>query len=330
MAVIRERGIVMSTRTWITMTLLTLFLFVPPARSSGMNPGSCLLFPYYDASGATISIHTITNVGTVDVQIIQVFVDGSSGEKATNWTTIRAGDTLTIAAHGVYSVGTGFMYAYVVESIFSHLEKKADVLVGQEIVLGVWDHQLVNFSMNAVSFQALDLVKDERLHLDGKEYTCAPKTLYFPRFFGQDSAFFSRVILINLTGGQYFNVSAECLIYNDNGQVFGDYISFDCFEIMKLTDISAGTTKTFLLNTNHAPQEPWPFYAYAETGAFRIRGVMATNQDQTVKIPNPSIFAVLVEGFGTLGYSAGDLPMQIEDPAVYNHAMLWSTDPSGT
>jgi hypothetical protein len=208
-------------------------------------------------------------------------------------------------------------------------EKKADVLVGQEIVLGGWDGRLVTFSINAAGFQALNLVKDAKLHLDGTEYTCAPKTLFFPRFFGQDALFYSRLILINLTGGQWFKVTANCLIYNDNEEAFSDFVQYDCFELMKLTELSLAVEKNFLMSTNHDLYEPWPFHTLAETGTIRLTGEYAWNNITGKYINEASIYAVLVEGVATLGYSGADLPLQIEDPSVFNHAMLWSTDPNG-
>ena len=45
----------MKTSGFITLTLLMLVVFVPDALSNRQNPGSCLLFPYYDTSGATMS-----------------------------------------------------------------------------------------------------------------------------------------------------------------------------------------------------------------------------------------------------------------------------------
>lgn len=320
----------MKSCVWMTLILLMLIVLVPDALADGRNPGSCLLFPYFDTTGATMSIHTIMNTGTEDVWIRMVFVESEECKPYDFFFQLGNGDTFTFGAHGLLIFPMrGFMYTYVIESKNQLEEKKADVLVGQEIVMGFWDNRLVQFSLNAVSFQALELVKDQKLHLDGTEYTCAPKSLYFPRFFGQDSAFYSRVMLINLTGGQYFSAAAECLIYNDNGQVFNNYVTFDCFELMRLTDLSGATSRAFLLATSHDPSEPWPFYQFAETGAVRIRGVKASNPDMTVKISDPSVFAVLVEGVGSLGYTAADLPLQVEDPSVYNHAMLWSTDPSG-
>ena len=122
----------MKTKLWILPVLLTLIVVVPEALSNRQNPGSCLLFPYYDTSGSTMSIHTITNVGTKTVVVRIVFVDGQTCEPVSTKHTLTAGDTFTFGAHGfITQPQTGFIYAYVIENFFTVKEKKADVLIGQ-------------------------------------------------------------------------------------------------------------------------------------------------------------------------------------------------------
>lgn len=307
------------------------FVFVQDAAALRENPGSCLLFPYYDTTGVTLSVHTITNVGEDDIFIRLVFINSQDCGPKDFWWELTAGDTFTFGAHGLVPwQERGFLYVYVVEEQYSTHEKDADVLVGQEIVLGTWDHRLVQFSLNAISFQAKNLTPDGKLHLDGVEFTAAPKTLYFPRFFGQESALYSKVILINLTGGKYFDAWANVLIYNDNEYAFSDLWRMDCFDLQSLENMSGATQKAFLLSTNHDLNEPLPFHWLAETGTMRLTGNFAKNNQGTVVINDASILAVLIEGFGTLGYTGADLPFQIEDSNTHKNAMLWSTNSSGT
>jgi hypothetical protein len=323
----------MNTARWslIFFIIVALLLFTRSAEAKRQNPGSCVLFPYYDAWGNTISIHTITNVSDEEVAVRMIIVDEDECEPKDYWFPLIAGDTFTFAAHGIWPwEERGFMYLYVTEDMYSEKEKDADVLIGQEIVMGVWGHRMVQFSINAIGFQALHLVKDGKLHLDGTEYSAAPKTLYFPRFFGQDAGFFSMVILINLTGGMHFRAKADILIYNDNGFAFTDTCQFNCFEVRTLESLAQATKKVHLLNSGHDPNEPLPFANLAETGTLRISGDYAVNHTGSVMIENASILAVLVEGFGSLGYTGADLPLQIEDSNTYTNAMLWSTNPDGT
>ena len=125
-------------------------------------------------------------------------------------------------------------------------------------------------------------------------------------------------------------MDADILIYNDNGTAFSDFITFECYHLVPLTSLSQATYNSFLLSTNHDPNEPWPFSTLVETGFLQMKGLKADSNSAVVTIPNASIYAVLIEGFSTMGYSAADLPLQVEDPATYNNAMLWSTKPDGT
>jgi len=323
----------MANKNWLTLLLVLIvsFFCAPDLQASRENPASCLLFPYYDTTGETISIHTITHVGEESVIIRMVFVDGEDCSPTDFWFKLTPGDTFTFAANGlVDNKETGFLYVYAVKHMHSEVELDADVLIGQELIFGLWDELLANFSLNAVGFQALNLTGDGKLHLDGKEYTLAPKTIYFPRFFGQDVGIYSKLILINLTGGKYFTAGTKILIYNDNEQFFSNTWHFDCFEVESLKSLSGATHKSFLLSTNHDVNEPWPFQAMAETGALRITGDTAMNHTGSVIIPDASVYAVLIEGFGLTGYSAADLPLQIEDGDTHFHAMLWSVKPDGT
>jgi hypothetical protein len=226
----------------------------------------------------------------------------------------------------------GFIYAYVVEKYGSELEKDADVLIGQELLLSLWGDMMVHSSVNPVIFQCLGVVgpPDGKLRLDGKEYTAAPRKLYFPRFFGQDAFFRSRLVLINLTGGMYFDATAKVLCYNDNEYVFSATTSFDCWEMRDLDDVSNIFTNQFLLSTNHDIGEPAGFSSFIETGMFNIEGSVAVNPSPYVVIDDPSIYGVLIEGIGAMGYGTSDLPMQIEDTSKFVNGMLWSTDPYGS
>jgi hypothetical protein len=310
-------------------------LLASVASAQREYPGSCLVFPYYDTTGSAFSIHTITNTGPADEYVRIVFIDGQDCKPRDFWIKLTGKDTFTFMASALLPgpPGTGFLYAYVAEAFGSELEKRADVLTGQEIVFGIWGNpgapkSLVNFTVNALIFQALDLNPDGKLHLDGSEYTQAPATVLFPRFFGQGGMFQSRMILINFTGGQYFIAYATVMLHNDNEQAFKDQIKFDCHEPMPLLTMSGGTANAFLLGTAHDPAEPVGFAGAVETGTLEITGSYAVNIDGTVTIQPACVYGVLVEGMGALGYCMADLPFHIDDPA-YKFAMLWSTDPSG-
>jgi hypothetical protein len=321
----------MKVITVITLTCCALCLLSIEASADRENPGSCLLFPYYDSADIGLTIITISNTGAKSIDVRIVWVDESNCSPDDVWIKLTGYDTFTFTSKSLTPYkSSGFIYAYVVDQSFSKKEIDADVLIGQEIVISNWDGHIVNFSLNAVAFQCLDNPnQDGMIQLDGTEYSAAPKTLYFPRFFGHNYFFNSRIVMINLTGGQYFTAQLEWLVYNDNEVVFSMTDKIDCHEIKTLTDVSPIFSNTFLQSTSHDPSEPQGFSTFVETGTFQITGRKAWNDNNSVQIDNPSVYAVLIEGIGNFGFGTADLPMQVEDPKVYNHGMLWSTSPDG-
>jgi hypothetical protein len=323
----------MKTR-WTALIALACLAFVMcPDHASALQlkPGSCLLYPYYDTTPNSMTVISTTNVGNTDVWVRFVWIDDETCDPYEHWYPLIANDTYTFMTKAVKPYNNrGFMYAYVVENFYSDLEVDADVLIGQATVFTVWDGNLSHFSMNASSFQCLGPpTKDGKLHLNGNEYTGAPKEIYFPRFFGQSSLFKSKLILINLTGGKYFTAAVSMLIFNDNGVPFSQTFNIDCWDMENLEDISGVFSNAFLLGTAHSSNEPFGFSNVVETGTLRVKGLSAWNPDNLYTIDDPSLYGALIECLSGLGFGTADLPFQVEDLQHYHNAMLWSTDPYG-
>jgi hypothetical protein len=319
----------------LAVACLALGMLSYDASADGRNPGSCLLFPNYNTGTDSIAVLTITNTGDETVALRLVWIDKEECTPEDQWIELTAGDTFTFLdeAMNPEKDEQGFMYAYVVESIGSRLEADYDYLIGQELLFQIWPGS-VTYGINAVAFEALSLVADGDLHLDGTEYEAAPSEIFFPRFFGQNGivAAVSKVIFINLTGGQHFEQQANVLVWNDNEQAFSSTVYFPCWDEIYLVDVSGATTEAHLLSSNHDPLELWdgnnnPLIPHVKTGWIEFMGDWSWNPQTSFYIQNPSLYAVLVEKIGPL--SAADLPWQVEDPAVYNNAMLWSTSPWG-
>lgn len=325
----------------LTVACLALGMLSFDASADGREPASCLLFPYYSTTQQGFAVITITNtcVDLDDVYVRLVWVDNVTCTPEDQWIKLTCGDTYTFIdwAQNPESNTSGFMYAYAVEGIGSTKEIDFDYLIGQELVFQQWvgpqQNPIVSYGINAVPYEALAPDGDGLLKLDGAEFEGAPSEVYFPRFFGQQGQVFqSAVILINLTGGQWFWQQANVLVYNDNEQSFSTTVYFPCWAFVPLTAISGATTEQFLLTTNHNPLELWdgdpnPLNNHKKTGWIYFQGDWAWNPQTTFTIDNPSLYAVLVETVG--GISAADLPWEVEDTAVYNNAALWSTNPWG-
>lgn len=316
------------------------------ASADGRNPGSCLLYPYYNTGVGNLAVMTITNTGDQDVVVRLVWVDSTFCSPEDQWIELTPGDTFSFVdgAMNPQPNELGFMYAYAVDALGSINEIDYDYLIGQEIVFATWNPPtLIQWAVNAVAFNALAVVPDGDLHLDGTEYDAAPKCIYFPRFFGQSTPnvvtpFLSYVIFINLTGGQWFLQQANVLVYNDNEQAFSSTVNFPCWLLTPLVNVSFATTQQFLLSTNHDIHEIWdgipgvppPAPQKQKAGWIEFVGQWAWNPTTSFYIENPSLYAVLIETLGGFfGLSGADLPWQTEDSAVYNNAMLYSTSPWG-
>jgi hypothetical protein len=308
------------------------------AQADGRHPASCLLFPKYDTGTNHIAVMTITNTCDDTVYVRLVWVDRETCTPEDQWIELTAGDTFTFLDQAMNPEfdEQGFMYAYVVESIGSKIEEDADCLIGQELVFQAWPTNL-NWGINAVPFEAKNLVKDGKLHLDGVEYDCAPYKLYFPRFFGQGLnagvQVDSYMVLINLVGGQFFEQQADVLVYNDNEQAFSSTVYFGCWDLFKLEDVSGATKATNLFSSKHDPLELWdgnnnPLVDHVKTGWIILESDWVWNPQTSFVHDDPCLYGVLIEKIGG-SLSAADLPWQVEDPAVNKHAILWSTSPWG-
>lgn len=312
-------------RALIIMLLPLLFLGAvnEKAAADGLAPGSCLLFPFYSTEAKTITIITVSNTGTTDVWLRVVWIDEEDCTPSDQWITLTALDTYTFVADTMVPSGeSGFCYMYVVNQTGDDGEADADVLIGQETVIGYWDTQLVHFSLNPVIFQAKNVNPDGRLNLDGSEFTAAPRTLLFPRFFGQNDFFKSKMILLNLTADKNLSANAELLIYNDNEVAFSDYVSFSCWELRSLVDVSGATSDSFLKFTNHDPDEPRGFSDKTETGFIKMTGQGMLNQTNSQWIEEIGMYAVLIESIAFFGYGSANLPMQIDTASSAGKAQL--------
>jgi hypothetical protein len=307
---------------------------VDASAGADRNPASLLLFPFYNTEGPNLAVITITNTCPDPVWVRLVWIDEDDCTPEDQWIYLTGYDTFTFLDRAMNpEPERGFMYAYVVEANQSVNEVAAECLIGQELAFQNWDgtQGLVDYGINAVGFHAIQLVPDGKLHLDGVEYSLAPKTIYFPRFFGQDGFFQSKVFFVNLTGGKFYNALVNILVFNDNEYSTSTTYEFPCWYEVDLIDVSGFTDEAVLEASMQNPLELWdgnpnPNDPHKNTGWIEMTGDFAyyfINQ-----IDYASFYAVLVETIG--GYVAADLPWQIEDGVNYINGMLWSTNPSVT
>ena len=203
------------------------------------------------------------------------------------------------------------MYVFAKEQ-FGDVKTSFNYLIGNVLTLdGMFGFE---FSVNPLVYKAIptlnsptDLDGDGLLDLNGCEYEESPGEILIPRFLGQNIAgIFSELILLGLSGGTNFNTTLNFLIYNDNEQQFSREYTFNCWERVSLNAISGVFDNTFLQEyTNDDPQEIFGA-DHMESGWIYINGQIA--QSVNTSIPNPAVYAVLVERIGNKG--ASDLPFE--------------------
>jgi hypothetical protein len=284
------------------------------AMADGRAPGSLLLYPEFDNREGTVTVLTITNtatdVGDVQVEFVYIGRYGESHhdiqcEEFNRTEVLTDNDTLTLLTE-VHNPQQeqGFVYAFARETVATPIVH--NWLIGNVMTVDGLD--AFEYSINPVSYEGFagDLNGNGLRDLDGSEYEESADELLFPRFLGQGEMRKSELILIGLTGGARFETTVDFLIYNDNEEVFSSEYTFQCWERVKLKDISGIFENDFLADwTNNDPQELYGAPTI-ETGWFRMDGALASSTSTT--LAEPAVYGVLVEKIGNRG--AADLPFE--------------------
>jgi hypothetical protein len=284
------------------------------AMADGRAPGSLLLYPEFDNREGTVTVLTITNtatdVGDIQVEFVYIGRYGESHhdiqcEEFNRTEVLTDNDTLTLLTE-VHDPQQeqGFVYAFARETVATPIVH--NWLIGNVMTVDGLD--AFEYSINPVSYEGFagDLNGNGLRDLDGSEYEESADELLFPRFLGQGEMRKSELILIGLTGGARFETTVDFLIYNDNEEVFSSEYTFQCWERVKLKDISGIFENDFLRDwTNNDPQELYGA-PMIETGWFRMDGALASSTSTT--LAEPAVYGVLVEKIGNRG--AADLPFE--------------------
>jgi hypothetical protein len=303
---------------------LTAFLLVGSAATAQNNPaGSLLVFPEFDNRAGVANVVTVTNThngengaGTIDVEYVYIGKpDPRSGttlcSEFNRTETLTPNDTLTLLPkYHTPELVQGYIYVFAKDPD-SGLPVSFDYLVGSS--LKVDTIYLLDYGINAATFQsgsklsdyALTDIDDDGLRdLNGIEYEGVADEVIIPRFFGQNFFNVSELHLVALSGGVDFTTTLDFLIYNDNEEGFSREYTFQCWDRVKLMDISGIFDNDYLKNfTNHDPNEIIGF-PDLESGWMRIDGLTANSS--ATSIPDPAFLAFLSEGLETVRIA--DLP----------------------
>ena len=284
------------------------------AVAGGRNPGSLLLYPEFDNRDGDVTLLTITNVADSgdDVTVEFVYIgrydsqgDDVSCEEFNREALLTPNDTLTlITNYHNPQHEQGYVYAFAKDEAGEPMAH--NFLIGNLMTIdGI---ERFEYSMNPVAYEGLagDLNGNGLRDMDGNEYEQSAQEILIPRFLGQGQGYRSELIFVGLTGGAAFRTTVDFLIYNDNEEVFSSEFTFECWDRVRLTDISGIFSNEFLqMFTNHASNEILGASG-RESGWMRMEGHIASST--AVTLPDPAIYAVLVEKIGMRG--AADLPFE--------------------
>jgi len=297
------------------------------ANAGGLAvPGSLLVFPCFDSFRGAKSLVTVTNTNTDsesgNIKIEYVYINGYNCLETNRTRTLTPGDTITVVpAADNPNYQQGYLYVFA-KNATTGKAMSFNHLVGATLTLAAEDAK--DYALAPVVYEAVgadgadtDADNDGRRDLDGTEYEQVADELVIPRFLGQgyfnagntlnNGSADSKLVLINMSGGQAFEAFVDMLAWNDNEEPFSANYNFRCWVKVPLLQISGIFSNDFLLSTNHALNEVYvgsTGVPQVETGWLWIDGALANSSAAT--IDDPAILAALIETIG--GDAGAELP----------------------
>jgi hypothetical protein len=247
---------------FVSAALLGLPSFVQ-AQPRDMEPGSLLVFPYYDSRPDSVCLVTVTNLETSrvrhdgqyregDVQIHYHYVDGASWLTFDRAEILTPGDTLSVVASEHDPEGDyGFVWIQA-EDPETEQPIDFDFLIGDVLVARSTDNAI--WSLPAVAFRSLadesgpigfsraghawaDLNGNGQADFDGFEFDLFPDKLYVSRFFEETDLSRTRLILLTTQDPTAQN-TIDFLFWNNREQQYSRTFRFRCWWEGSLSDIS--------------------------------------------------------------------------------------------
>ncbi len=294
------------------------------AQPREYEPGSVLIFPFFDARPGKLSILTVTNVNTSrrvspnsfrqgDVQIHYYYIDGVDCLEFNRTQFLTPGDTHTVLASQHNPEGS-FGYVYVVAEDPETEERiDYDYLIGDEVV---FDSKLgFVWQVPAIAFQALpgqdplvpcpdqtggghcltDSVANGGtanglMDFDGSEYAAFPDRLIVSSFFQQGPKTTDTLVLFS-PGNPTLTVNPEFLIFNNREEKFSRDFVFNCWWSGTLDQIS-----NVVKNLGGDRHEFGP--PSVQTGWMTVDGAEGFFSGSGNRVNDPPILGMIVKSFG--------------------------------
>lgn len=315
------------------------------AMAGGADPGSLLVYPCYDNRSGALSIMSVVNTSdTGSIAVEFIYINGD--------TCLEFNRTVFLTPKDIFSAVTrvhnpaadeGYVYAFAKSPI-----------TGEKVS---WDYlagtMQVHTGFDQLSYEVLPYVfksgikgrggdgtpldnpatgvgdGDGLCDLDGIEYEKAPDKIVVPQFLGNGNLFGLNVsgelVVLGLTGIRHTTI-INFAIYNDNEEMFSSQLTFDCWDKVRLRDITNAFSDSFLQGTNQNPLETQGLTE--EVGWYEMDGLVAFSTVH--QISDPAFLAMQIQRIGIFGSQAASRAFMIDrnpNGALLSTSIFGDPDP---
>ncbi len=234
------------------------------AQPKHLQPGSLLIFPYYNSAPGAGTVISVTNTNddreycpdedfrAGDVVLHYVYINGDTWREFDRFEPLTPGDTLSVLADSHNpEADKGFLTVKALDPVTLDAID-FDYLIGDAIVVQsefnfLWGYTPYSFlagddveTQEGCSrlFTDIDLGDDDGFaDFDGLEYSQFPEKLFIDSFFEERGSFGNLLVLLSTAGQDYEN-EINFLIWNNREQKFSRNFKFVCWAERTLRQIS--------------------------------------------------------------------------------------------
>ena len=248
-------------RVAVAVAFLITLVASAQAQPNGLGTGSCLVFPYVNASSGAETLITITNTNRSteycsqqdtrdgDVALHFVYVDGETVIAQDLYDYLTPGDTNSYLV-GRHNPSIEEGYLVIIASLFN-VEQYGeaidfDHLVGSALVVEsgfdvVWSYQPYAFDApydpGRCERIPTDIDQDGAVDFDGTEYSMLPDEIVIDGFFEEGGVVTNRLALVSFADRAHTS-EVTMFIYNNVGQPTATLFEMGGFWSGCLSDLS--------------------------------------------------------------------------------------------
>ena len=255
----RERSMSVGT-VLLVILMLGGLAGMAAAQPKQLQPGSTLVFPFYETAAGFDTVLTVTNLNEDrtpcgdssyregDIFVEFRYVDASDGNEFTRFEPLTPGDTLSVlVSHHNPFYDRGFVILTAVDPNDWFRRIAFDDLVGAAIVFDGEENRTSEYtpyvfdaipdSSGNCTALSTDLDGDGALDFDGAEYVTFPGELVVDRFFEEGPGTSNQLTLLSTAPAGYVS-QIDLVFVNNRGQEFTRAFSFNAWWTGRLSEIS--------------------------------------------------------------------------------------------